>query len=86
VAHFENQREGSSENPDWEGRTIAFPFSCCPLFEPNPDKPEPNKDFTTKHTKGTKNEFLMVLWSLRVLRDLRGEQISAHNGYMTNLL
>jgi len=46
---------------------------------PNPDKPEPNKDFTTKHTKGTKNEFLMVLWSLR------GEQISAHYGYMTNL-
>jgi len=43
---------------------------------------KPNKDFTTKHTKGTKNEFLMVLLSLR---DLRGEQISAHYGYMTNL-
>jgi len=48
------------------------------------------------HTKGTKNEFLMVLWPLRVLRDLpglrpirayapAGEQISAHYGYMTNL-
>ncbi len=47
------------------------------MFElkPNLDKPEANKDFTTKHTKGTKNEFLMVLWSLRVLRDLRGEQL-----------
>ena len=22
---------------------------------------EPNKDFTTKHTKGTKNEFLIIL-------------------------
>jgi hypothetical protein len=42
-----------------------------PELKPNLDKPEPNKDFTTK---GTKNEFLMVLWPLRVLRDLRGEQ------------
>ena len=25
------------------------------------DKPELERDFTTKHTKGTKNEFLMVL-------------------------
>jgi len=63
---------------------------------PNPDRPEPNKDFTTKHTKGTKNEFLMVLWSFRVLRDLRGlrpigpyapagEQISRYYGHITNL-
>ncbi len=38
---------------------------------------EPNKAVTTKHTKGTKNELLMVLWSLRALRVLHGEQISA---------
>ena len=56
-----------------------------PGLNPNLDKLEPNKDFTTKHTKGTKNEFLMVLCPLRVLRDLRGEQ-RAHYGYMTNLL
>jgi len=57
---------------------------------------EPKKNFTTKHTKGTKNAFLMVLWSLRVLSNLRGlrpigayapegGQLSAHYGYMTNL-
>ena len=45
---------------------------------PNLAKPEQNRDFTTKRTKGTKNEFLMVLWSFR---DLRGEQTSAHYAY-----
>jgi len=48
---------------------------------PNLAKPEQNRDFTTKRTKGTKNEFLMVLWSFRDLRDLRGEQTSAHYAY-----
>ena len=53
-------------------------------LNPNPDKPEAKKDFTTKHTKGTKKEFLIALWSLHALRDLRGKQISAHYGYTTN--
>jgi len=46
------------------------------LVEQSPNTQYSNKDFTTKHTKGTKNEFLMVSWSLRVLRDLCGKQIS----------
>ena len=62
---------------------IVFLFHTL-NHNPNPNKPEPNKDFTTKHTKGTKNEFLMALWYLRVLRDLRGELISAHYGYIRN--